>query len=122
MHSQIALQMRWTEVSSDWLYFIEVALRGRTIYLPQSLARYRRHAENATRLSVSACEETVYDIVDSSYPDYRNAGVLGRVRLHGIYSFKYLLSGEPRLALEQVRRLFRIWRKTLRPRRSCLVC
>lgn len=59
-------------VASDWLFFIETALRGRILYIPDVLGRYRRHGHNVTHVSGSLGEELLtLDIVDEQYPHLR---------------------------------------------------
>jgi glycosyltransferase involved in cell wall biosynthesis len=56
--------------SSDWLFWIESAINGRIRYIPEPLARYRRHATNVTRLAdLGETQITLLDLVATLYPD-----------------------------------------------------
>lgn len=78
-------------VCSDWMFCMEIAARGRVIFLDEPLARYRRHPGNVTNTVEVAYEARVYDLMEQLYPQYRKSAQLGRARMHFLYTFKYLL-------------------------------
>jgi hypothetical protein len=89
----------------DWLYFIESAHRGKVIYIPEVLVRYRRHNTNMTSITDIADEETAYTIVERLYPMYGRAVALGRARLELSYIVRYMLKGRARETLRLTSRL-----------------
>jgi glycosyltransferase involved in cell wall biosynthesis len=80
------------ERASDWLYMIELAERGPVVYIDRSLAKYRRHANNLSRVVDVRDEERVYEIVEALYPKYIDAIEYGRARLYIAYLFKYAIN------------------------------
>lgn len=66
-----------TPVVSDWLYFVEAAIRGEIGYIPEVLVRYRRHPQNVTAggSSRSYLDDRLIatDIVIQRYPQYHGA-------------------------------------------------
>jgi glycosyltransferase involved in cell wall biosynthesis len=72
--------------SSDWLMWIEVLARseGNVCYLPEILARYRRHEANISKRREAEEDLTVFAIVVERYPWLRRevyfAGVRTRLR------------------------------------------
>ena len=81
--------------ASDWLMFIETARQGATIYIPEILGAYRRHAANVTARKPCTREEMLtYDIVGAQMPQMENAIARGKARMLLNYGFKYLLKGD----------------------------
>lgn len=81
--------------ASDWLFFIEVAIRGGLLPLDGIFGAYRRHSQGASRRTFELMEETMktLDIVQQRYPqlDLGAACRAGRRR--------YLLGEAARLTL-----------------------
>ncbi|WLG28610.1 glycosyltransferase [Pseudomonas lurida] len=44
---------------SDWLFFLEISLQGNVIKVPDTLARYRKHAGGASQETYSLLEESL---------------------------------------------------------------
>lgn len=81
----------WLSVSADWLYFIELAAKGKVLCSDKVLAKYRRHETNISRQINCSDEEKVYDYLQIHYPEYKLAIAYGRVHLYFVYIFKYFL-------------------------------
>jgi len=79
---------------SDWLYFIDVAYCGKVVYLPEVLARYRRHKDNITRTVDITDELRTYEIVKEKYPEYTREADLGLLRLKVAYCLRYASVGQ----------------------------
>jgi glycosyltransferase involved in cell wall biosynthesis len=75
--------------ASDWLYLVEIANRGAVLYMDRVFAKYRRHANNLSKVVDVRDEERVYELVESLYPKYLDAIQSGRLRLYLAYLFKY---------------------------------
>jgi glycosyltransferase involved in cell wall biosynthesis len=45
---------------SDWLFFIEVAMKGRIVKLEQTFARYRKHVNGLSQQSFNLLDESLY--------------------------------------------------------------
>lgn len=84
---------------SDWLFFIETSMNGHVVYLPDVLARYRRHPGNITARKPSCAEESeIYRIVAGRYPRFSGVIDKGLARMYLVYVAKFLISGAPREA------------------------
>lgn len=61
-------------VASDWLFWVEVALRGRILFIPEPLVRYRQHAGQVTG-RVGYLEDFLVSmaILETRYPRLRRA-------------------------------------------------
>lgn len=59
--------------NSDWLYLAEIAHKGRTGYIPETLARYRVHGESAMRNVDAVLADAIRacDILGAKYPEHR---------------------------------------------------
>jgi glycosyltransferase involved in cell wall biosynthesis len=59
---------------TDWLFFIEVALRGKVVKVDRVLGRYRKHGKGASDRALDLLDETLMtlDIVLQKYPDRRD--------------------------------------------------
>ncbi len=70
--------------ANDWLFFIEVGLRGRIAYIPDPLSRYRRHSGNITRARQSQLREEfqVMDILEEKYDIPAGVIKLGRAHVY----------------------------------------
>lgn len=77
---------------SDWLFVTDVAARGRVIYLPKPLARYRRHASNITNLVDISEQELTYDLMEKAYPERARDIARGRAALYAVSAFKMLIA------------------------------
>lgn len=56
---------------SDWLFFIELALRGRILFIPEILARYRKHGEGCSAKADYLVGETLetVDIISRRFAE-----------------------------------------------------
>jgi len=56
---------------SDWLFFIEVALRGKVVKVDRVLGRYRKHGKGASDRTLELLDETLMtlDLVLQKYPE-----------------------------------------------------
>lgn len=95
-------------VCSDRMFCMEIAARGRVIFLDEPLVRYRRHPGNATNIVEVANEARVYDLMDQLYPQYRRSAQLGRARMYVLYTFKYLLERKFGCGIKQAGKLAKI--------------
>ncbi len=63
-----------TSTISDWLYVVEVCMRGKIGYVDEALVRYRRHANNVTGGGAGKTyldDRLIYtDLLISKYPGY----------------------------------------------------
>ena len=89
-------------ITSDWLFFIETALKGKVYYINEILGRYRRHGNNITLISSKNFDEQflTLDIVERKYPQYKEAIFSGRKRLFfskGIHFLKTKSSRNARI-------------------------
>lgn len=78
-------------IGNDWLLLIELASKGRTIYIPKSLGTYRRHNANISSMINVSSEENVYAYLQRQFPQYAADIRYGLVQLYTMYIFKYLL-------------------------------
>jgi glycosyltransferase involved in cell wall biosynthesis len=99
--------------AADWLYLIEIAQRGRVIYLDKVLARYRRHDKNASKMIDPADELRSYEIVRSVLPQYEHEVHEGRAKLLMSYMVKFAIDGDLRRASEMAADL--LWEFRRRP-------
>lgn len=58
-------------VVSDWLFFIEVAMKGKIAKLPNIYGRYRKHGQGASERTYELLEESLrtLDIIKKRYPN-----------------------------------------------------
>lgn len=69
-------------ISSDWLFWIETALRGKVGFFPEVLGRYRRHSKNVTRENDCYLERLItLAIVEATYPRFTKYVRLSKARL-----------------------------------------
>jgi glycosyltransferase involved in cell wall biosynthesis len=90
---------------SDWLLNIELARRGRFVFLPEVLSRYRRHASNLSGSIESVHEERIFDIVAAEFPELRRAAAEGRLQHYLAWAVKAFASGAPAEAARLAGRL-----------------
>lgn len=59
---------------SEWLFFIEVALKGKVVKLDKVFSRYRKHGEGASDRTLDLLDETLLtlDLVLEKYPDRKD--------------------------------------------------
>jgi glycosyltransferase involved in cell wall biosynthesis len=79
---------------SDWLFFIEIALRGKILFLNASYAKYRKHCGGASNRTNELLQETLYtlEIIKRRYAgDYRINAACKKAR------FRYLAGELARL-------------------------
>lgn len=92
---------------SDWLFFIETAVQGEVFYLPDVMARYRRHTGNVTARWPSYRDEAeTYRIVSERYPRFASAVECGQARMYLFYAIKFLLLGAVGESIGALTRLF----------------
>jgi glycosyltransferase involved in cell wall biosynthesis len=82
-----------TTLSSDWILLIDLAVGGKAGYIPEVLARYRRHDNNLSRKVDYSDEAQIYQAIEASYPDLATLCAKGVAALQLKYVFKYLLQG-----------------------------
>jgi glycosyltransferase involved in cell wall biosynthesis len=88
-------------VASDWCFWIETALNGGAVgYIPEVLARYRRHAGNVTALGKNS-EDVLLTValVDAKYPQYSNCTRYFRSRYLYSLGVESYLCGRARMAI-----------------------
>ncbi|MDP9195308.1 MAG: glycosyltransferase [Pseudomonadota bacterium] len=100
--------------ASDWMYFTEIAHQGRVIFIPEVLARYRRHSGNTTKRMDCTDEEKSYSLMRDGYPQYAAAIDYGLARLYMTYTFKFLAAGHLQKAGLSLQKLLGVLRR--RPR------
>ncbi len=81
-------------ICSDWLLLLELSIKGKVLYLPDSFIAYRRHANNISKTINIAGEEAVYKYILQNYTKYKYAAYKGLAHLYAVYFFKYLLVGK----------------------------
>lgn len=73
--------------ASDWLFQIEVAMRGTVQYIPEVLGRYRRHSGNLTATGLSRPDPFLtLALVEEAYPAYLAEVRESRARLFRHYA------------------------------------
>lgn len=88
-------------VASDWFFWIETAINGGMVrYIPEVLARYRRHQGNVTSLGKNS-EDVLLTValVDAKYPQYSNCTRYFRAKYLYSLGVESCLSGKKRAAL-----------------------
>lgn len=55
---------------SDWLFFLEISLRGKVVKIDETLARYRKHAQGASQQTYILLDESLYalDLLLEKHP------------------------------------------------------
>lgn len=87
-------------VASDWLFWIETVIDGgKTGYIPEVLARYRRHQGNVTSHSNSVDVLLTAALVDAKYPKYCNLTRYFRARYLYSLGVEKSLAGAGREAI-----------------------
>lgn len=88
-------------VASDWLFWIETALKGKVCFLPQVLGRYRRHPGSVTavRRHDPAEEFLTLAIVECTYPHLLPYVRRSRARLYYLLGVRLIVSGRDRRGL-----------------------
>lgn len=63
---------------SDWLFFIEIALKGRVVKLEKTFARYRKHDNGLSQQTLSLLDQSLYalDLLIEKYPDNKELPAL----------------------------------------------
>lgn len=90
---------------SDWLYFIEVSMKGQVDYIPDILGVYRRHNQNTTKKIDVSLEENIYKYIHEKHPQYNSAAHKGQAWSYTNYLIKYILVGNYKEAAGVVRKL-----------------
>lgn len=87
-------------IASDWLFWIETVIDGgRVGYIPEVLARYRRHQGNVTALGKNSVDVLLtVALVDARYPQYVNCTRYFRSRYLYSFGVESVLSGRYRAA------------------------
>ena len=79
-------------ISSDWLYYIEIAMLGKIGFINEPLGVYRRHCRNLTRRDVVSDQYSeVYSWILSEYPELADHVSRGRLRSSISLAIKALL-------------------------------
>lgn len=88
-------------IASDWLFWIETAVRGDIGFIPRVLGRYRRHDRNITATSRDMSEEFMtLAIVESRYPEYLANVRRGRARRYYTLAALHRQTGNNRAAAQ----------------------
>lgn len=96
-------------LAADWMFFIEVARRGRMVYLPQVLAGYRRHPASLSGSGRSDADLFLtLDLLDRRHPEFRRATRLRRADLHHILASKHMAAGDRPEAAREARTALRL--------------
>jgi glycosyltransferase involved in cell wall biosynthesis len=101
-------------VCEDWLFFIELSMRGPVKYINEVLAVYRRHGKNITRTNVNYLnEEKVYDFIENKYyKKYENQINMGKINAYSSYFFKYIFNGRIKESIFLIKKLSSIFLKS----------
>lgn len=94
--------------ASDWLLMVEISAQGPVGYIPEVLARYRRHEGNLTARVDEREELLGYELIERLYPSRIDDVQIGRTRLYTNHLFKNILAGRPKRARVMLRELRRI--------------
>lgn len=93
---------------SDWLMLFELSNRGSVLYMPETLASYRRHANNISKSLSITNEESIYHYVLNNYPNYKRSVYKGLSQLYCMYIFKYLLAKNFTMSLYCCKKLLQV--------------
>ena len=113
-------------VASDWLFAIQTcADGGEVVYLPEVLARYRRHGNNVTASNMDNSELfRTLDIVESTYPQFEKFVKKGRGRLYYVEGVSAFTAGSFANArsnfLKAIFFGWRNWKSFARLAQSCI--
>lgn len=92
---------------SDWLFFLEISLKGRLRKLDAVLARYRKHAGGASRQTYELLDESLYalDLFEQKAQDRPDLlGLIGAAKARYLAGEAYRqLENDPALALKLAR-------------------
>lgn len=92
---------------SDWLFFLEISLKGRLRKLDAVLARYRKHAGGASRQTYELLDESLYalDLFEQKTQDRSDLlGLIGAAKARYVAGEAYRqLENDPKLALKLAR-------------------
>jgi glycosyltransferase involved in cell wall biosynthesis len=85
-------------VVSDWLYYIEVAAKGKVGFIPHTLARYRKHGNQASSKTYELLDESLknLDIAKQKLPmldGIDNAIAIGKSRYILGEAYRQLING-----------------------------
>lgn len=88
---------------SDWLFYLEVASKGEIGFLPQSLARYRKHGNQASFRTLELLEESLSNLDYAKQklgpiPGLDEAILQGKARYLSGEAFRQLISGSKKNA------------------------
>lgn len=106
-------------LSTDWLFVLDLAASGQAGYIPETLARYRRHNTNLSQKVSLDDEELIYDLFTREHPEYQEFCYRGRAALYLKYVFKQLRYGPPASALKPLGGMIRMLAK--RPQILCFL-
>ena len=97
-------------IASDWLFWIETAINGGMVrYIPEVLARYRRHQGNVTSLGKNSADVLLtVALVDARYPQYSNCTRYFRSKYLYSLGVESCLLGRQRAALFYLIESFRL--------------
>ena len=113
-------------IASDWLFTIQTcAGGGAVVYLPEVLARYRRHENNVTSSNMDNSELfRTLDIVESTYPQFDKYVRKGRGRLYYVEGVAAYTAGRFADArsnfLKAIVAGWRDWKSFVRLAQSCV--
>jgi glycosyltransferase involved in cell wall biosynthesis len=94
--------------ASDWVLMVEISAHGAVGYIPEVLARYRRHPNNLTARVDEREEVLGYALIESLYPNRIVDVQIGRTRLYTNQLFKNVFAGNPKRAAAMLSELKRI--------------
>lgn len=98
--------------AGDWMFMIEVALRGKVVKVDQVLARYRKHAGNIGNQWERYADDfmATLDLVVKEYPEHPELVDVcrrGRARFLAGAAFRQLTGGDTARAQDLLRRAIR---------------
>ena len=102
--------------SNDWLFAIEVSMKGPVKFLDEVLGIYYRHEKNITRTQIThEREEEIYDYLEKKYGRlYKPEIQKGRSTLYINYFFKYVFLKRYQEAFHLLKKLKILYEKSPR--------
>jgi glycosyltransferase involved in cell wall biosynthesis len=97
-------------ICEDWLFFIELSMRGPVKYMDEVLALYRRHETNITKKNINYLnEEKMYNFIEKKYPvKYKNELIRGKINNYSSYIFKYIFYGRIKESIFLMKKLLQV--------------
>ncbi len=94
---------------SDWLFLIELAAQGDTLYINQVLGKYRRHGSSITSSYNDIDDfELTYAILENEFPSYKHDIQCGKARLYLSYAILYMIRKQPAKSLKTLSKALKL--------------